>query len=135
MGRLLRFVSQLLGRSRTTPSKLVAVGTLNGSSDPDEAVLTELRANGADLTKPTHVLFYVYAPTESGAKRIADRGIDTIVSAEVRPSASADGTWLCLFQGNFVPTVTVLRQYRDRFESLAASEGGEYDGWEAAVTK
>lgn len=130
MGRLLSFVSQVFGRGRIT-----AVGSLNGSGDPDEAVLIELRANGADLTKPTHVLFYVYAPTESGAKRIADRGSDTILSAEVQPSASGDGTWLCLLQGHFVPTVTVLRQYRHRFESLAAAEGGEYDGWEAAVTK
>ena len=130
MGRLLRFVSQVVGRGRTT-----ALGSLKDSGDPDEAVLTALRANGADLGKPTHVLFYVYVPTESGAQRIADQGSDTVVSAEVRPSASGDGTWLCLFQGHFVPTATVLRQYRHRFDSLAAEEGGEYDGWEAAVTK
>jgi len=28
-----------------------------------------------------------------------------------------------------------MRQFRARFEALAAAEGGEYDGWEAAVAK
>lgn len=55
--------------------------------------------------------------------------------AEVRPSGSGDGTWLCLLQGTFVPTLATVRVYRRRFESLAATEGGEYDGWEAAVAK
>jgi hypothetical protein len=125
MGKLLRFVSQVLGRGESS----------RVNDDPDGAVLTALRANGADLDQPTHVLFYVYAPTEAGANRIAERGRDATLGAEVRPSASGDGTWLCLLQGTFVPTLVVLRQYRDRFESLAAAEGGEYDGWEAAVTK
>ena len=124
MGKLLRFVSRVLGQDRSTVS----------ADDPDEAVLNQLRANGADLSKPTHVLFYVYAPTEAGAKRIADRGADAVLAAEVHPSAAGDGTWLCLLQGTLVPAAGALRQYRDRFESLAAAEGGEYDGWEAAVT-
>jgi hypothetical protein len=50
--------------------------------DPDEAVLNQLRANGSDLNKPTHVLFYVYAPTEAGAKRIAECGADAVLVAD-----------------------------------------------------
>ena|SRR5688572_21442756 len=135
MGRLLRFASRVLGRGWSLPRDLVPIERLGDRDDPDEAVLNQLCTNGSDLNKPTHVLFYVYAPTEAGAKRIAERGGDAVLVAEVRPSASADGTWLCLLQGTMVPAAAVLRQYRDRFESLAAAEGGEYDGWEAAVTK
>ena len=132
---LSRFIAQLLRRPTRKPSDLVVTGSLEVGANPDEAVLTELRAHGADLTKPTHILFYIYAPTESGARAIADRGVDATLRAEVRPSGSGDGTWLCLLQGTFVPTLAALREYRRRFESLAASETGEYDGWEAAVTK
>jgi len=103
--------------------------------DRDEAVLNQLRAHGADLTKPTHVRFYIYLATEVCAKRIAERGVDHLLVADVRPSGSDDGTWLCRLQGNFVPTLTALKNYRRRFEAIAAAEGGEYDGWEAAVNK
>jgi hypothetical protein len=114
---------------------LVPADRVGDSDHPDDAVLNQLRANGSDLEKPTHVLFYVYAPTEAGAKRIAERGVDPMLVAEVQPSGVGDGMWLCLFQGTLVPAPAVLRQYHDRFESLAAAEHGEFDGWEAAVTK
>jgi hypothetical protein len=104
------------------------------SGDPDLAILHQLIAAGADLSKPTHTLFYVYARTEEGAKRIAAAGSDASLTAVVRPSASDDGTWLCLFEGQVVPSEPMIRNYRRKFEALAAAEDGEYDGWEAAVT-
>ena len=135
MRQLLRFLSDLLGHRENRPRDLVVRGHVSDANDPDEAVLNQLRVSGSDLKKPTHVLFYLYAPTEAGARRIADRGVDAALRADVRPSGIGDGTWLCLFQGTFVPGAVVLRQYRARFEALATAEGGEYDGWEAAVTE
>lgn len=133
MRQLLRFVLRLLGGSNSRPRDLVPTGHLHTGDDPDEAVLNRLRANGSDLNKPTHVLFYLYAPTETGAKRLAERGVDAALRAEGRPSGAGDGTWVCLLQGTFVAAAAVLRQYSARFEALAEAEGGEYDGWEAAV--
>jgi Regulator of ribonuclease activity B len=127
------FLTALLGRSRSA-SRLEVVGEGEGTHDPDQQVLSQLRAAGADLGKPTHALFYIYASTQEGANRIATAVADSQLQAEVRPSAVGGG-WLCLAQGQLVPTLEVVKRYRSQFEALAAAEGGEYDGWEAAVAK
>ena len=131
MGKLLPFISRLLGDGNTPPDDHVPADP--SGDDPDAGVLHQLRQSGSDLTEPTHVLFYLYTPTEAAARRIAARGADGVLTADVRPAASDDGTWLCLIEGMLVPSLTVIRQYREKFEALAADEGGEYDGWEAAV--
>jgi hypothetical protein len=103
--------------------------------DPDRLVLHQLRVAGANLEKPTHVRFYIYAPDEEGARRIAAAACaDAVLTSDVRPSADGAG-WLCLLQGSMIPTYVILKDYRSRFEAYARIEGGEYDGWEAAVTK
>lgn len=124
MGRFSQFLWGFLGGP-----------TSEAAGDPDLAVLHELRRAGTDLSKPIHALFYVYAPTQRGANRIAAAGRDGDWKVEVRPSASGDGNWLCLFEGEIVPSVPTIRGYRTKFSDLAASEGGEYDGWEATVTR
>jgi len=104
------------------------------TGDPDEEVISHLRAAGADLSKSAHTLFYIYVATEGGAKRVAGAVGDTGLRAEVRPAALGGG-WLCLLQGQLVPSLDALKKYRSRFERLAIAEGGEYDGWEAAVVE
>jgi hypothetical protein len=126
MGRLGKLLSGLLG-DRDSPIEF--------AGDPDLAILNQLSAAGADLSKPTHTLFYIYAPTEEAARRIAAAGADANLKADVRPSASGDGNWLCLLEGQLVPSEQAIQNYRSRFEALAVAEGGEYDGWEAAVTQ
>jgi Regulator of ribonuclease activity B len=103
--------------------------------DPDEAVLEQLLAHGADLKKATHVLFYVYSPTEAGALRIVRGAADAVLRSEVKPAATDDGKWLCILEGTLVPELELIRAYGVTLEALAAAEGGEYDGWEAAVVK
>ena len=104
------------------------------TADPDEELVSQLRAAGADLSKPAHTLFYIYVSTEDGAKRVAGAVSDKGLQAEVRPAAIGGG-WLCLLQGQLVPSLDNLKKYRSRFERLAQAEGGEYDGWEASVVK
>jgi hypothetical protein len=104
------------------------------TGDPDEDVIGQLRAAGADLSKPAHTLFYIYVVTEEGAKRVAGAVGDTGLQAEVRPAALGRG-WLCLLQGQLVPSLDDMKKYRSRFKRLAIAEGGEYDGWEAAVVE
>jgi len=128
---LTRLLRGLFGPSPLA-RRLEVVGP--GGEDPDGQVLRELQAAGANLQKPTHMLFYIYASTEAGANRIAQATTTLQLQAEVRPAALGSG-WLCLVQGRMVPSLDMLKDYRIRFEALAAAEGGEYDGWEAAVTK
>ena len=110
------------------------VNGVRASQDPDAQVLDALVAAGANLNKPTHVLFYIYTPTADGARRIANAINDARLQTEVQPAALGAG-WLCLAQGDLVPTLSAMQQYRRRFDQLAREEHGEYDGWEAAVAQ
>lgn len=103
-------------------------------SDPDAAVLHELEKAGADLARPTEIAHYLYVPSE----QIAHDGEIELVAAgyrcEVRRAARGPG-WLVLAKIDLVPSRDVIAQARGRFEDLATRLGGEYDGWEAAVSR
>lgn len=131
--RLWKLLNRLVAGRRAT-TRLEAMGGGESGQDPDEQVLNQLREAGADLGKPTHVLFYIYTPSEESAKRFAGAVVDRELRVEVRPAALGGG-WLCLVQGHVIPTLGLLRQYRAMFNELAGAEHGEYDGWEAAVTQ
>jgi len=55
-------------------------------------------------------------------------------NVEIKLSAHDDKTWLALATHHAVPTIEAIRDLRAGFEALSAQLGGEYDGWEAAVT-
>jgi hypothetical protein len=48
---------------------------------------------------------------------------------------ATETNWLALARIDLVPSVDNIRLLRGRFEGLAAKLGGEFDRWEAAVTK
>lgn len=126
-GVVLLVVRSLAARAR--PGGGAPVGSLDG----DRRTLEALRDAGADLTRPTEVSFYLYLPTEQAARRAAEQGATPELRGTVR--VGADGTaWLCLLTGEMVPTEASIRAASTRLELLASSLGGEYDGWEAAVT-
>jgi regulator of ribonuclease activity B len=53
---------------------------------------------------------------------------------DVEDRESADGkNWLVLAHHDTVVTPSVLESLRVRMKALAEPQGGEYDGWEAAV--
>jgi hypothetical protein len=110
-----------------------AQGT-RGTRDADQQVLDALRMNGADLSKPTETLFYLYLPTEVEADTVAAALRNDGFEAEVSPPADGYTMWLCRATIEMVPELGAIHQLRDRFTALAAAHGGEYDGWEAAVT-
>lgn len=105
-----------------------------GSVEGDAQVLQALREAGADLTKETEVNFYLYFPTRDSAVRAAESHHTPGFTATV--DQGADGkTWLCRISGTMVPSEAAIRSAGERLQALASSLGGEYDGWEAAVTK
>ena len=105
-----------------------------GSAQADAQVLRALREAGADLTKETEVNFYLYFPIRDAAVRAAESDHTPGFTATV--DQGADGkTWLCLISGTMVPSEAAIRTASVRLQALASSLGGEYDGWEAAVTK
>jgi hypothetical protein len=105
-----------------------------GSLEADRQTLQALKNAGANLTKPTHVLFYLYFETQELADKAAASGRTSELEATVRPAASGGG-WLVLLEGTMVPSESAMHATSARLLGLATSLGGEYDGWEAAVTQ
>jgi Regulator of ribonuclease activity B len=104
------------------------------SAEADAQTLRALQEAGADLTKETEVNFYLYFPVRDSAARAAGADHAPGLAATVRPGADGK-TWLCLISGRMVPSEADIRDASLRMQALASSLGGEYDGWEAAVTK
>ena len=105
-----------------------------GSLEGDRQVLAQLHKAGADLSKPTEVLYYLYFQDRHAADSAATHVGPGPLSATVQ-RAGDNSAWLCLVRGQMVPSEQAIRQYTTRLVSLAKTYHGEYDGWEAAVQK
>ena len=106
-----------------------------GTPEGNRATLTALRDAGGNLTKPTEISFYLYFPSRAVAERAAAMAQTAQLSPTVTESANGDGTWLLLLTGVLTPTQSALDDTSTRLEAVAAEFGGDYDGWEAAVTQ
>ena len=104
-----------------------------GGPEADRQVLAAFRDAGGDVDKPTEVNFYLYFPTRDAAERAAASAGTPQMPAYV--DRGADGkSWLCFVSGQMVPSEAAIRAASVRLQAIAAAHGGEYDGWEAAVT-
>ncbi|MGD0051354.1 MAG: ribonuclease E inhibitor RraB [Vulcanimicrobiaceae bacterium] len=127
-------------RDRVGRKLPVAVATVRDDDVADTQVLAQLRAAGADLTKPTQIRYSLYVPTraqaEQAAAELAARGF----VPELRPPAglqaggAIDTEWAVIAVETHVPSPEHVRVARAIFSRLATTFGGVYDGWEAAVT-
>ena len=101
----------------------------------DMLVLDQLMKAGADLQQPRHVLHFLYFAGEDPAALAASAARDAGWDAGVAPPIPEQpDQWLvrCEQHGIVTDPITV-RDSTDFFEQLAATHGGEYDGWEASV--
>ena len=99
----------------------------------DEATLHQLAKAGGDLGKPTDVVNYLYLPDEAKAQ---EAGVELRAggfTVQVRPAAKGP-TWLARANKDMIPSRENIEKMRLQFEDLASRLGGDYDGWEAAVT-
>jgi hypothetical protein len=104
------------------------------NAEADTRTLRALLQSGADLNKETDVEFYLYFRTRQAAERAAHSVQLQEFSATV--SLRADGKkWLCLLKGRMAPTEKAIRLASTRLQGLADSLEGDYDGWEAKVTR
>lgn len=105
------------------------------SGDLDDLTLQQLEAAGADLRKETEMLFFLYFPTEGHAQSAAAVARREGFSASVTAPPPGFDEWNTQLTRYMVPDRAAIKATRARLEELAASLGGEFDGWEAAVTK
>ena len=101
----------------------------------DLLVLEQLVKAGADVTQPRHVLHYLYLPDQDRAglalEEAAAAGFEVTVR-EPLPQYPEQWTMVCE-RHDVVLQLETVRDTTDFFEGLAATHGGDYDGWEASV--
>jgi rhodanese-related sulfurtransferase len=100
----------------------------------DQLTLQQLAKAGGNLAMPTEIIVYLYLPEEARARTAAGELEQAGYQMVVRPAATG-ASWLAKATINMVPSPENIVLLRSRFESLASRLGGEYDGWEAAVTR
>src|ERR1041385_423250 len=63
-------------------------------ADPDATTLRQLQQAGSDLTKPHEPEFFLYVPTEAGARKIAETLTAEGFKTDVHQTQSGKD-WLC----------------------------------------
>jgi hypothetical protein len=119
---------------------LVATGVFvacgaDAQAGRDADVIALLKKAGSDLSKPHPIEFYLYLPTREAAERVAAK-VRALGCGIKRVGSEGSGPgWLVLATKTMVPVEAELAKLGKEFEALAKVENGEYDGWEAQVTK
>ena len=115
-------------RSRSVTAHSATRGDLNN------ATLAALKRAGANMRAPTNVVVYLYfdcqRETDQARTELAAMGF----SVNIEPPA--DGAqWLCQGEKAIVPTATAIHELTTRLDAIADSLHGEFDGWEAEVSR
>jgi hypothetical protein len=101
----------------------------------DRVTLAAMLEAGADLTKETELLFFVYTRTEDNAEHFAAK--ERIDGWDCEVHAPIQGTidWLVILKTHAVPSVERISGFTARFRRRELTDGVRFDGWEAAVRK
>ena len=98
----------------------------------DDLAALEQLFKVSELGRTHTVLHYLYFPSRKAANKAAVKLCNQGFKTEER--LGADGiNWLVLARHDIVPSDEAIATTRETMEQLAASLGGEYDGWEAEV--
>jgi len=107
----------------------------------DLAVLRQLEAAGADLTLPTHTIYFFHFPSEQAARTAAGEIERDGCRTEVHPiplpwwkRLLSKPRWSCVADKMMVLQQQAVFDQTARFNELAARFGGVYGGFESAVT-
>ena len=102
-------------------------------AEADQLVIRQLVARGADLTRPRHVIHFLYFADDADARRAAETiekaGWETILGS---PEGRIE-EWSVRAEGYRVVGGSTVEAFRAWFEQMADDFHGEYDGWEAAA--
>lgn len=112
--------------------------------DEDRKLLKSLAAHGSDLTKPAHIIHFLYFNSPDAARAAASE-LAALGYQNIRARPAPGTSWWrrllgprqysCVAEIRAVPSESDVFETTDQMESLAARLGGEYDGWEASVEK
>jgi len=104
-----------------------------GSPEADASTLTALRQAGVDLTREIDIVFSLYFDRREQAERAAASIANPPFVPAVEPIPDT-ARWVCRVRAHIVPSSPAIRDASIRLQAVAATMGGNYDGWEAAGT-
>jgi hypothetical protein len=110
--------------------RLFGGGSSNGGGDAQ--VIEQLRQAGADLSQPRPVDHFLYFRSERSARHVVALLAGTGGTLELG-QPMLGGRWSVQLTVPMVITLERITAMRAQLESLAADNGGEYDGWGAPV--
>jgi hypothetical protein len=127
---------RFFSRTPKEPDPLETTEHFDSPDEGDRMIVDQLRGLGAKLSLPREVLHYLYLPTEAAAAAASADLRRAGFTTEIRPAAGPPGPnpWLVLATTEEVVSIESARVARETFTALAATHGGEYDGWEAGAS-
>jgi len=99
--------------------------------EADSLALRQLSARGANLTKPRHVIHFLFFALEADAEAAAEAIRATSWDARLEPPTESRPEWTVRADDERIVSVDTVSAYRSWFEQVAIQHHGEYDGWEA----
>jgi hypothetical protein len=101
--------------------------------EADSLALRQLAGRGADLSKPRHVVHFLYFETEADARAAADAVGEGAWTTAVEPPTEQIDQWCLKADAHRTVGPDTVAAFRAWFEGVATAHDGEYDGWEAAA--
>ena len=108
-------------------------GAPKSPREADALALRQLAGRGADLSKPRHVVHFIYFQGPEDAHAAAETIEAASWRAAVEPPQEPIAEWCVRADGERVVGAETISAFRSWFEHVAAEHQGEYDGWEAAA--
>ncbi len=105
--------------------------------DWDARLIERLRASGSDPFQPHEVDFFMAMPSEAAGHAVAVILESEGYRVDVKPAPDnpADHPFSLHATKELRLSVPGMRELTARFQELARSQGGHYDGWSAAVVR
>lgn len=100
--------------------------------EADRLALRQLAGRGADLSKPRHVIHFLYFDAERDAQAAVE-AIGAVWKTQLDSPTETIKQWCVQADGNRTIGPETVAAFRSWFEKIAADHRGEYDGWEAAA--
>ena len=101
--------------------------------EADALALRQLAGRGSDLSKPRHISHFVLFPDEEGARAAAAAIAEASWTTSVEEPTETVAEWCVKADAYRTVGPDTVAAFRAWFEGVAATHGGEYDGWEASA--
>jgi hypothetical protein len=102
-------------------------------ADGDHAVLAQMAAHGVDFSRERHVVHYLYFTDDAGRASVELSLRENHYATRHGADASGDKPRSLIAERTGLVNEKIVEEERRLLSGIAEANGGEYDGWEAAL--